>query len=72
LANAHDVGVSYFLLGVAGAAATYLPSRHRPVARAAAAATLAIDVAVQPTYTEVGHLTSFLTGLALTPLARRR
>jgi hypothetical protein len=71
LANAHDVGVSYFLLGVAGTAAAYLPERYRTGVRAAAAGLLTVDVLVQPTYTEVGHLTSFLTGLALTPLARR-
>jgi hypothetical protein len=70
LANAHDVGVSYFLLGVAGTASAYLPKRYRRGARAAVAGLLAADVLIRPTHTEVGHLTSFLTGLGLTPLAR--
>lgn len=69
LANARDVGVSYFLLGVAGVASAYLPRQYRRGTQAVALGSLAVDVAVQPTYTEVGHLTSFVTGLLLSPLA---
>lgn len=71
LATAQDVGVSYFVLGVAGAASRYLPRRVRTGLRVAAAGALAVDVVVRPTYTEVGHLTAFLTGLAMTRVARR-
>ncbi|KUI36535.1 hypothetical protein AU195_12975 [Mycobacterium sp. IS-1496] len=69
LADAHDVGVSYFLLGVAGTLFAYLPRRHRARARAAGVAVLAANAVVRPTFTEVGHLSAFLTGLALSPLA---
>jgi hypothetical protein len=69
LANARDVGVSYFLLGVAGALSAYVPDRYRPVGQGAGVAALALNVAVQPTFTEVGHLTAFITGLLSTPLA---
>jgi hypothetical protein len=72
LADAHDVGVSYFMLGVAGTLSAYLPRPHRARARAAAAAVLAANVIVRPTFTEVGHLSAFLTGLALSPLATDR
>ncbi|MDO3639321.1 rhomboid-like protein [Mycolicibacterium arseniciresistens] len=70
LENARDVGVSYFVLGVAGAASRYLPRRYRAGAQVLGAGALVVDVVVQPTYTEVGHLTAFLTGLGLTRLAR--
>lgn len=72
LADAHDVGVSYFLLGVAGTLSAYLPRRHRTRVRAVGAAALAANAIVRPTFTEVGHLSAFLTGLALSPLATDR
>jgi hypothetical protein len=69
LADAHDVGVSYFLLGVAGTLSAYLPRAHRGRVRGAAVAVLAANAITRPTFTEVGHLSAFLTGLALSPLA---
>lgn len=69
LADAHDVGVSYFLLGVAGTLSAYLPRRHRSAARAAGFAVLAANAIIRPTFTEVGHLSAFVTGLVLSPLA---
>ena len=69
LANASDVGVSYFLLGVAGALSAYVPKRYRWWCRGAAVAVLTTNVVVRPTFTEVGHLSAFLTGLASGPLA---
>lgn len=69
LADAHDVGVSYFLLGVAGTLSAYLPRRHRGLARAAGLATLMGNAIARPTFTEIGHLSAFVTGLALSPLA---
>jgi hypothetical protein len=72
LENARDVGVSYFVLGVAGAASTYLPKRYRTGGRVLTVVVLAANVAVRPTYTEVGHLTAFLSGLGTTALASRR
>jgi len=72
LADAHDVGVSYFLLGVAGTLSAYLPRRHRTRVRAAAVGGLAANATLRPTFTEVGHLSAFVTGLALSPLATDR
>ncbi|WP_197374281.1 rhomboid-like protein [Mycolicibacterium baixiangningiae] len=72
LADAHDVGVSYFLLGVAGTLSAYLPARHRTRLRVAGVAVLAANAVVRPTFTEVGHLSAFVTGLTLSPLATNR
>jgi hypothetical protein len=69
LANASDVGVSYFLLGVAGVLSAYVPRRYRWACRGAAVTALTANVVVRPTFTEVGHLSAYLTGLALGPLA---
>jgi hypothetical protein len=72
LANASDVGVSYFLFGVAGVLSAYLPRQYRWPCRGAAVAVLTTNVVVRPTFTEVGHLSAYLTGLALGPLAPDR
>jgi hypothetical protein len=72
LADAHDVGVSYFLLGVAGTLSAYLPRRHRTLVRAAGVAALTGNAVVRPTFTEIGHLSAFVTGLALSPMAISR
>jgi hypothetical protein len=69
LADAHDVGVSYFLLGVAGTLSAYLSPRHRALARVSALAALTGNAVARPTFTEIGHLSAFVTGLALSPLA---
>lgn len=68
LANARDVGVSYFVLGVAGALSGYVERRWRVTSQAAATVGLAVNAAVRPTFTEVGHLTAFLVGVGLSPL----
>ncbi|MCV7278361.1 hypothetical protein H7J88_01710 [Mycolicibacterium flavescens] len=70
LENARDVGVSYFVLGLAGALTGYTRKPHRT--RTAATLALAANTALKPTFTEVGHLTAFLVGLAATPLAPDR
>ncbi|WP_231976805.1 rhomboid-like protein [Mycobacterium sp. E740] len=72
LENARDVGVSYFVLGVAGALSGYARPPWRSRAQAAAVLALAGNAAARPTFTEVGHLTAFLTGLAAIPLAPDR
>ncbi|WP_422749260.1 rhomboid-like protein [Mycobacterium sp. WMMD1722] len=69
LANARDVGVSYFLFGVAGMLSAYVPRRYRWACRGAAVTALTANVVIRPTFTEVGHLSAYLTGLALCPLA---
>lgn len=72
LENARDVGVSYFVFGVAGALSGYTRKPWRSGAQVAAALALAGNAAARPTFTEVGHLTAFLVGLAAVPLAPDR
>jgi hypothetical protein len=72
LVNARDVGVSYFVLGVAGTLSGYVQRRWRSRCQLAATVALAGNVAVRPTFTEVGHLTAFVVGLAAVPLAPDR
>ena len=68
LANARDVGVSYFVLGVAGALTGYVRPPMRSRSQVVAVAALAGNAALRPTFTEVGHLTAFVVGLAATPV----
>lgn len=72
LVDARDVGVSYFAFGVAGALTGYVERSSRSKWQAAGAAALVLDVAVQPTFTEIGHLTAFGVGLAASSLAPDR
>jgi hypothetical protein len=67
LVNVRDVGVSYFVFGVAGALTGYVEQPWRARSQLAALAALAGNVALQPTFTEVGHATAFLIGLAAMP-----
>jgi hypothetical protein len=64
LANARDVGVSYFVLGVAGALSGYVPPAWRARTQLGVAGALAANAVARPTATEVGHLTAFTVGLA--------
>lgn len=72
LVNARDVGVSYFLLGIAGALSGYLQPEWRTRGQLTAVTALTANAAARPTFTEVGHLTAFLVGLAAVPLAPDR
>ena len=72
LVAARDVGVSYFVFGTAGTLSGYVPPPWRSRAQAATVAALLANVAVRPTFSEVGHLTAFLVGLAAVPLAPDR
>ena len=72
LANARDVGLSGFVLGVAGTLSGYVERRSRARCQVAAVAALTVNAALRPTFTEVGHLTAFVVGLAAVPLAPRR
>ena len=64
LVNARDVGVSYFIFGVGGTLSGYLVSRWRLRCQAATVLLLVGNVAIRPTFSEVGHLTAFMVGLA--------
>ncbi|OBF28922.1 hypothetical protein A5724_26260 [Mycobacterium sp. ACS1612] len=72
LVAARDVGVSYFVFGVAGALSGYLRTPWRLRCQATTVAALTGNVALRPTFTEVGHLTAFVVGLATIPLAPDR
>lgn len=64
LVNARDVGVSYFVLGVAGTLSGYVKRPWRSRLQVAALVALIVNAAVRPTFTEVGHLTAFVVGLS--------
>jgi rhomboid family protein len=72
LANARDVGVSYFAFGLLGALSGYVQRPWRTRCQAGTLAVLVGNAALRPTFTEVGHLTAFAVGLAATPLAPGR
>lgn len=72
LVNARDVGVSYFALGIAGTLSGYVQRPWRLRSQVGAMAALAANVAVRPTFTEVGHLSAFVVGLAAIPVAPDR
>jgi hypothetical protein len=72
LINARDVGVSYFVMGVAGALSGYVDRRWRATAQTAAFSALAANAVARPTFTELGHLTAFGVGLAVSPLVPDR
>ena len=72
LVNARDVGVSYFVLGIAGTLSGYLRPPWQSRSQVSATAALVVNAAVRPTFTEVGHLTAFLVGLAAIPLSPDR
>jgi hypothetical protein len=72
LVAARDVGVSYFVFGTAGTLSGYVPRPWRSRCQAATVTALLANIAVRPTFTEVGHLTAFLVGLAAIPLAPDR
>lgn len=72
LVTARDVGVSYFVFGVAGALTGYLRRPWRSRCQLAGLGGFAAITAVRPGYTEVGHLTAFAVGLAAVPLTPDR
>ncbi|MET0455734.1 MAG: rhomboid-like protein [Mycobacterium sp.] len=72
LVDARDVGVSYFVLGVAGTLTGYVERRWRTRCQAAGLTALAVNAAARPTYTEVGHLTAFAVGLVASSVAPGR
>jgi hypothetical protein len=72
LVNARDVGVSYFVFGAAGALSGYVQPPWRARCQAGTLAALIGNIAIRPTFTEVGHLTAFVVGLAATGAAPER
>ena len=72
LVKTRDVGVSYFVFGVAGALTGYLRRPWKIRSQAAGVGALAAVTAIQPDHTQVGHLTAFVVGLAAIPFAPDR
>jgi hypothetical protein len=69
---ARDVGVSYFVFGTVGTLSGYVPPPWRTRCQVATVTVLLANFAVRPTFSEAGHLTAFLVGLAAIPIAPDR
>jgi hypothetical protein len=72
LIDARDIGVSYFLVGVAGALAYRIRRPWRWVYLGACLAMATAALIAHPDFTQLGHLCALLIGLACYPLVRSR
>jgi hypothetical protein len=72
LRKVRDVGVSYFVLGIAAAVSGQFSPRWRTAAQGGGLAVLTGNLALRPTFTELGHLSAFVIGLGFAPLAAAR
>ena len=72
LIDARDIGVSYFVVGIVGVLTYHIPSRWRWVYLVAALSVFGISLAVKHDFTQLGHFSALLIGLAWYPLARSR
>ena len=72
LADARDVGVSYFAFGVVATLTGYARPPWRTRSQVAGVAVLGGIAGVARSYTTIGHLVAFLVGLAVVPLAPDR
>jgi hypothetical protein len=72
LVNARDVGVSYFVFGAAGALSGYVQPPWRSRCQVTTLAALVGNIAIRPTFTEVGHFAAFIVGLAAAKAAPER
>jgi tRNA(Arg) A34 adenosine deaminase TadA len=74
LVDARDVGVSYFVVGIAGLLFYRIPRRWRWVYLGALVAIAVAALVVRTNFTSLGHLCALLLGLACYPLTlgRRR
>ncbi|MFF1837681.1 rhomboid-like protein [Streptomyces sp. NPDC058231] len=70
--NALDIGVSYALAGVVAVLTYRVPSPWRYVYLLAVLALYGTPLVTGRTFTDLGHLTAALIGLACYPLTRRR
>ncbi|MGW1108246.1 rhomboid-like protein [Streptomyces sp. NPDC002540] len=71
-ANTLDIGVSYALAGVVAVLTYHVPQPWRYVYLFAVVVFYGIPLIVGPTFTDVGHFTAVLIGLACYPLTRSR
>jgi tRNA(Arg) A34 adenosine deaminase TadA len=72
LVDARDVGVSYFVVGIAGVLFYRIPRRWRWAYLGALAVTAVSALVVRTNFTSLGHLCALLLGLACYPLTRGR
>ncbi|MFF4097762.1 rhomboid-like protein [Streptomyces sp. NPDC001834] len=71
-ANTLDVGVSYALAGVIAVLTYRVPAPWRPAYLFAVLLFYGIPLIIGPNFTDLGHFTAVLIGLACYPLARSR
>ena len=72
LIDARDIGVSYFVVGIVGVLVYRVPPRWRWVYLIVAVLIFATSLAVKRDFTQLGHFSALLLGLACYPLTRRR
>jgi hypothetical protein len=72
LIDARDIGVSYFVVGIVGVLTYHIPPRWRWVYLVGALVVFGVSLAVKRDFTQLGHFSALLIGLACYPLARSR
>jgi hypothetical protein len=72
LIDARDIGVSYFVVGIVGVLVYRIASPWRWVYLVAAILVFATSLAVKRDFTQLGHFSALLLGLACYPLTRRK
>jgi hypothetical protein len=72
LIDARDIGVSYFVVGIVGVLTYHIPPRWRWPYTIAALLIFGAVLAVKHDFTNVGHFSALLIGLACYPLTRSR
>ncbi len=70
LIDARDIGVSYFVVGIVGVLTYHIPPRWRWLYLIAALVVFGVSLAVKRDFTQLGHFSALLVGLACYPLAR--
>jgi len=72
LIDARDIGVSYFVVGIVGVLVYRIAPPWRWVYLTVAILVFATSLAVKRDFTQLGHFSALLLGLACYPLTRRR
>jgi Rhomboid-like protein len=72
LIDARDIGVSYFVVGIVGVLTWHIPSRWRWIYLGAAVVVFGVSLSVKHDFTQFGHFSALLIGLACYPLTRSR
>jgi hypothetical protein len=72
LIDARDIGVSYFVVGIVGVLVYRIAPPWRWFYLAVAILVFATSLAVKRDFTQLGHFSALLLGLACYPLTRRR